>query len=303
MFRIAQLALLVGSFVGVLALAVSWSHADGPDAKNAAPKNAASNNTAPKNGAAANTAANPVNNVVPLKRPDPNDNMNLWLNESPEATVEDFQPTAEPEKRVRNRRPDALPGVVELSNGKQMPGLLYTTRGKDWELYVDEDRTWHRIPPITVLSMTAKVDEELEELEWRWVAMGVDERVYTGRSYPMRRLSWTIKLIDGTTLHGTIKGQPIFVNLEGTVTGPLVLHERQKGDFGETLKDLLYVRKVVVSKRMMDAVVQDLQNQSANAPAGQPAATPTADTPAADEPASQPTSQPTTRKAKPAAEK
>jgi len=261
MFRIAQLALVVGSLVGVVTLAVSLSH--GQDAKNGA-------GNAPKN-----AAGNRAGGVTPLKRPDPNDNLKFLLEETASEPVneEDFVTTA-PVRPPRVRRPDALPGVVELSNGKQMPGLIYTTRDKNWELYVEADRTWHRIPPITVLSMTAVVDEEEMELEWRWTAMGVDERVYTGNSYPSRRLSWKIKLIDGTTLHGAIKGQPVFIDLAGTVTGPLVLNERLKGENGQTQKDLVHVKQIVISRRMMDAVAKDLLKQPAAKPANPPAAKP-----------------------------
>jgi len=246
-------------------LSASLSRAEGPDERNA-----------PKNNAG-NTASNRVGNVAPLQRADPNDNLDFWLNQAETVNEEDFQPASEPAKRTRGpRRPDALPGVVELSNGQQLPGLLYTTRGRDWELYDTEDRTWHRIPPITVSSMTAVVDEEEIELEWRWKAMGVDERVYTGNSYPMRRLSWKVKLIDGTTFHGAIKGQPIFIDLAGSVTGPLTLHEKQKGEFGDTLDDLVYVKQIVVSKRMMDAVAKDQLNRGPTAPATKPAAKPAA---------------------------
>jgi len=256
--------------VGVVMLAVAVSYAQ--DAKNAA-------GNAPKN------------SVAPLKRPDPNDNLMLLLQETASQPVNeaDFDPASQPAKRIRVRRPDALPGVVELSTGQQMPGLIYTTRDKNWELYVEADRTWHRIPPITVSSMTAVVDEEVIELEWRWTAMGVDERVYTGNSYPTRRLSWKFKLIDGTVMHGAIKGQPVFVDLAGTVTGPLVLNERLKGEHGQTQKDLIHVNQIVISRRMMDAVTNDLLKKTNNEPTTQPAKKP------AEKPTTRPAETPTAR--------
>jgi len=251
------MALVVGLFGGVLAITASLSHAEEPDAK-----------TAPKN-----AAGNRASNVAPIKRPDPNANIMHWLEEaSTQPANEEFEPTPEPDRSDRVRRPDALPGVAELSNGRQMPGRLYTTRGKTWDLWVPEEKSWRRIPPIAVLSATATVEEEEIEHEWRWKAMGVDERVYTGNWYPIRRLSWTFRLIDGTTLKGELKGQPLWIELEGSVMGPLVLHERMKGPNHMPLKDFLYLRKFVISQTMMEAVIKDLiKNPPKDTATSQPA--------------------------------
>ena len=205
-------------------------------------------------------ASRPFANVPPLNRPDPNDNLDYWLHKasSQPATTTAPAATSEPAGAATDApsREDALPGVVELSNGQQMPGYLYTTRDKDWELYVEADKNYHRIPFIAVLSITANVVEEGKELEWRWKAMGVPEKVYTGRSYPTRRCTWTFHLIDGTRVTGAIKGQPLWIEYQGGKTGPLVIHERDKGELGQTLKDLVYIRQIIVSKRMMEAVAK-----------------------------------------------
>lgn len=236
MLRIAQLTLLTAALVATLVIS-SVLHADGPTST---------------------TAANaPISKVPPLTRPDPNDNLDFWLNSaSSKPTTAASGPSDEPPARNKPLRPDALPGVVELSTGQQMPGMLYTTRGKDWELYVEEDKNIHRIPFIAVLSITANVTEEVQELEWRWKEMGTPERVYTGKSYPTRRCTWTFHLIDGTKLTGTIKGQPLWIEYQQAVTGPLVMHERDKGEIGKTLKDLVYIKRIIVSKRMMDEVAK-----------------------------------------------
>lgn len=189
----------------------------------------------------------------------PKDNLDFWLSQG--QTVQS-QPATAPSEETRTAsdkpaRDDAVPGVIELSNGKQLPGYLFTTRGKNFELYVEEDKNFHRIPLISVLSITAKIDEEKLELEWRWKEMGTPEKVYTGRSYPTRILSWTFKLIDGTSVTGTIKGQPLYVQYGPKKSPPLVLHERDKGEMGQKLNDLVYIKRVIVSRKMMDAVLKD----------------------------------------------
>jgi hypothetical protein len=155
------------------------------------------------------------------------------------------------------RRGDALPGVIELSDGNQLPGGLYTTVEKPWIVWSEATKSWRRVDFLTLLSVEAVVEEERMELDWRWKGMGEPEKVYTGKKYPMRRMHWRFKLIDGSVVEGSTKGQPVFVELAGKVSGPFILGERMKGQDGQTLEELLYVRKIVVSRGMMDLVIAD----------------------------------------------
>jgi hypothetical protein len=155
------------------------------------------------------------------------------------------------------RRGDALPGVIELSDGNQLPGGLYTTVEKPWIVWSEATKSWRRVDFLTLLSVEAVVEEERMELDWRWKGMGEPEKVYTGKKYPMRRMHWRFKLIDGSVVEGSTKGQPVFVELAGKVSGPFILAERMKGELGQTLEELPYVRKIVVSRGMMDLVIAD----------------------------------------------
>ncbi len=148
-------------------------------------------------------------------------------------------------------RRDALPGVVVLSDGTVLAGFVYTTRDKHWEVWVGSEKRWRHVPPILVLGIRAAVAEERMDKEWRWKEMGSDERVYTGRVRPVRRHEWSFHLIDGSRLTGTVKGQPLWVTHGGKTRGPFVLHERSAGQYGQTLKDLVYVHQVVISRRAM----------------------------------------------------
>ena len=200
--------------------------------------------------------------------PPPASNLDYWLNQARpvEPKGEAPEPPAEPtspfgEGKDAFRRPDALPGVIELSNGKQLPGGVYTTVEKPWIVWSEATKSWRRIPFIALLSITAVVEEERVELRWRWKGMGEPEKVYTGEKYPLRRLHWRFKLIDGSVVEGSTKGQPVWVEFHEKAYGPWVLHERMKGNDGQTLEDLVYVKKVVVSRKMMDAVVADVEKQ------------------------------------------
>ncbi|RPI60171.1 MAG: hypothetical protein EHM48_07685 [Planctomycetaceae bacterium] len=159
-------------------------------------------------------------------------------------------------KPSRPTRTDALPGVIVLSDGKTLPGWLYTTAEKDFDVFIDADKRWVHVPFLNVLSITAVVDEEKMEPEWRWKEMGVPEKVFTGREYPTRRFRWKFHLIDDSTLTGVVKGQPVWLELGQAKVGPMLLHERSKGEFSQKLADLVYVKQIFVSKRLMDAVLK-----------------------------------------------
>lgn len=198
--------------------------------------------------------------VAPAKA-DPNapaSNLDYWLGqaETP-ATSPATQPASQPAEPAASEslRADALPGAVRLSDGRTLAGGLYTTRGKCWQVWNEDRHRWQRVPFLTVLSITAVVVERKLEPKWRWKAMGEPERVYTGETYPTCRLQWRFELIDGTTLTGAVKGQPIWLDASGRQAGPFVLHERMKGKVGQGLDDLVHLQRLVVSRRTMQQVL------------------------------------------------
>ncbi len=197
------------------------------------------------------------------------DNLQYWLGQAKPAATQPVRqaaatsrPATQPLAAVP--RDDAWPGAVELSDGRVLAGMCHTTRDRPWEVYVQAERRWRRIPPLAVLSITAVVREESYENQWRWGGMGTPERVYTGRRRPFRRLEWTFRLADDSEITGTVKGQPLWVDSGGNQAGPFVLHERDKGRLDSTLEELLYVKHVVVSRRAMQQVL-------AASPASRPA--------------------------------
>lgn len=187
------------------------------------------------------------------------DNLDYWLGRSQEAPDtqnaatedEEFHPI-EPENQPP---PDSPPGAIELSDGRQLGGWLVTTRGKPWLVWEQQTNQWRRIPPLAVLSIVSEVVEEKMEQSWRWKGMGTPQRVYSGEQYPVRRLRWRFNLADGSNITGIVKGQPLSIWHDGKLTGPFVLHERMRGQDGHKLDDPVFIRKIVVSDKMMRAVL------------------------------------------------
>jgi hypothetical protein len=154
----------------------------------------------------------------------------------------------------------AVPGVLEFSDGRQIAGGLYTTREKNFEVWIENEKRWRLVPFLAILCVTAVVDEEKMEQEWRWKEMGVPEKVFTGREYPTRSLSWRFHLIDDSTITGAVKGQPVWVQTpphagqDAQKAGPFMLSERSKGEMGQKLPDLVYIKRIVVSRKAMEQV-------------------------------------------------
>ena len=201
----------------------------------------------------------------------PISNLDYWLGKA-----QDAKPVDKPAPGTEGANPfsgkdgfyrdDALPGVIEFSDGRQTPGWLYTTLEKPWEVYVAKEKRWRRIPFINVLSIAAVVKQERLEQTWRWKEMGAPERIYTGKQYPFRRFEWKLHLIDGSYVTGAIKGQPLWVELNKKKIGPFVFNERQKGQDGQKLKDLVYMKRVIISRKMMDKVVEARAKQADETP-------------------------------------
>lgn len=188
----------------------------------------------------------------------PASNLDYWLGQASTASAAAgvTEPSAADPRGTASKpaaRADALPGVVGLSDGQVLAGMIYTTLDKDLEVWVESQKRFRHVPPLLALSVSAvAVNEEMEK-EWRWKEMGSDDRVETGRSRPIRRLEWKLHLIDDSTLVGSIKGQPIWVRAaDGKTAGPFVLNERQAGEYGQKLADLVYIKQIVFSRRAME---------------------------------------------------
>ena len=191
----------------------------------------------------------------------PGSNLGYWLGQAETAkpvndNPADSQKKSSPNPQAGFRRDDALPGVIEFSDGRQLAGGILTTRGKPIKIWREKEKRWQRIPPGAILSISAVVIQEEMKLRWRWKAMGEPEKVYTGKSYPFRRFQWKLHLADDSTIQGAIKGQPVWIETQAETLGPFILHERAKGEIGQALKDHVYIKKIVISRKMMNKVRQ-----------------------------------------------
>lgn len=154
------------------------------------------------------------------------------------------RPTSNPVSPFADRRDDAgvRSGVLHLSSGEKIRGRLATTQGSPIRVWIEKDQAYRDIPFRLIASAEAKVLWERDEKEWRFKESGSDIKEYSGRTYPARELEYTITLTDGTKVHGAVVAPIYLQTKEGHVT--FVLYKRQKGDIGQTVKELVYVSRV-----------------------------------------------------------
>jgi len=157
-------------------------------------------------------------------------------------------------------RKDAVPGYVELSSGLKMPGRIFTTRAKRLKVYNIEKEIYEYVPVPALKRIEAVVVWEREQRQWRFKEAGSTEKVYTGKTYPARMLSYRLTLRNDHRITGDVLGQPLYIAREER-TDRFVLHKRRKGAVGESLEDLVYIRAVVFGRKAYEQAVMELRGK------------------------------------------
>jgi hypothetical protein len=176
-------------------------------------------------------------------------------------------PALNPFGAVKRDRDDAIPGYLEMSDGRIVVGSIYMTRDKRLKLEDstrqigggdtpddNSEKRQREIPLRVVSQIDAKVQKEWIEKEWRFKELALDEKYYTGKSYPSRIYVHTITLKDGRKLTGPLSEILYVKPFRETTSEPrseddteelrFQLHKRDKGNPGTTLKALAYVKLV-----------------------------------------------------------
>jgi len=175
----------------------------------------------------------------------------------------DDPPALNPFAPIKTERDDAIPGYVEMSDGKIYAGNIYMTRDKRLKLYDETLQRQREIPLRVVKQIECKVLKEWMEKEWRFKEMANDEKYYTGREYPSRECAYTITLHDDRTITGPL-AEIIYIQPYAYSPGdPLayrpnvkpdrvLLNKRQKGEIGADLKSLTYVKLIKLGEEALE---------------------------------------------------
>lgn len=175
----------------------------------------------------------------------------------------DEPPALNPFGQAPTEREDAVPGFVELSDSTIHAGMIYLTRDKRLQIYDKELQRQREIPLHVVKKIECAIKKEWLDKEWRFKESANNEKVYTGRSYPVREYVHTITLKDGRTITGPLSAivyvqppQYAAVRPEERQTSvepeQFLLNKRTKGEMGKTLKSLVYVKRIKLGKDALE---------------------------------------------------
>lgn len=173
-------------------------------------------------------------------------------------------PAINPFGPVRHEREDAVPGYLETSDGKVYPGAIYLTRDKRLKIYDESLKRQREIPLRVVKQIECKVLKEWMEKEWRFKELTKNEKYFTGRQYPAREYLHTITLQDDRTITGPLAEiiyvQP-YADYKATPSAGyrpeakaqrFLLHKRDKGEPGDDLKGLAYIRLIKLGEKALE---------------------------------------------------
>jgi hypothetical protein len=163
-------------------------------------------------------------------------------------------------KTPSSEREDAVPGAIELSDGSVHSGMIYLTRDKRFQIYDEQLERQREIPLQAIKKIECTVKKEWMEKEWKFKEAANNEKMYTGRSYPAREYVHTITLKNGRTVTGSLSTivylqpqRPKATTSDDDSQSPteperFMLSKRNKGEFGKTLKSLVYVKRIKLDK-------------------------------------------------------
>jgi hypothetical protein len=175
----------------------------------------------------------------------------------------DDPPALNPFGPVKTERDDSVPGYLEMSDGKVLVGNIYMTRDKRLKIYDEKMKRQREIPLRVVKQIQCKVLKEWMEKEWRFKELALDEKYYTGREYPARECEYTITLQDDRTITGALAElfyvQPYAYSADEARSyrsdvkpEKYLVHKRQKGEAGTTLKALTYVKVIKLGEEALE---------------------------------------------------
>jgi len=204
--------------------------------------------------AALSLAAAPATQPAPSAAPPPatpHDPTMDWLlgqattAPSPQAASPAEAPATQPALLSNGNDIDDSPrkATLTLSNGITVEGDFTTTPDQPLRVWEADKNQYEDVPFEQVASMEAGVEWERMEQEWKFVQSGSDVKEFSGKSYPARLTSYTFTLTDGRQITGEVAA-PLYLQRPDGTQRIFILHKRDKGNDGQVLGDLVYVKRV-----------------------------------------------------------
>ena len=149
--------------------------------------------------------------------------------------------------------------MSNFRTARSIRDIIYLTRDKRLKISDEQSQRQREIPLSAVKQIDCTIKKEWMEKEWKFKELTKDEKMYTGRSYPTREYEHTITLQDGRTISGELSAivyvQPgddstanPRVSRSETKAEQFILNKRNKGEIGQDLQSLVYVKSIKLGK-------------------------------------------------------
>jgi hypothetical protein len=137
----------------------------------------------------------------------------------------------------------AREGTVTLNNGVTLKGKIWTTLETPFRVWVEQRKAYEDVDLSLVKGVKVKVAAQSMEDDWRWLKEGSDQKVYSGKKYPLVELAYVFTLVNGQTVAGTVVA-PVYMVEENGKRHSLALYKKYKGKLDETLSDVVYINSI-----------------------------------------------------------
>lgn len=137
---------------------------------------------------------------------------------------------------------ESRPGVLVLSDGAPLTGRLSTTLRQPLRVWDTGKQEYEDLPFSLIKSIEVRVISESQAPEWKFAQGGIDIKEYSGRTYPARQSEYAVTLDDGTIVTGAVAAPIYLDNADGHKV--FILHKKDKGEPGQKLADLVYVKAI-----------------------------------------------------------
>lgn len=143
---------------------------------------------------------------------------------------------------------DADRAAVTLSSGERHEGTFSFTEGRQLELYDARKSKRLRIDAAEIARVSVTVEEEKLEQGWMFKEESDHTKIKLPFTYPLRRLATEVTLVSGDVLKGRVIGCVFYLETESD-RKRFFLTSDQKGEKGQAIQDLVYVKEVVFPNR------------------------------------------------------
>ena len=137
----------------------------------------------------------------------------------------------------------ARDGTVTLNNGETLTGQIWTTLETPLRVWVDATKSYVDVDFSDVAHIDVKVLHESMEDDWRWLKEGSDQKIFSGKKYPLVELEYAFTLVNGQKIEGGVVA-PIYMLDAAGKKHALALYKKYKGKLDETLKDVAYIKTI-----------------------------------------------------------